>query len=68
MRAGVRQGGRRIYWHDSRCSVSKRGERFVSVRMLPSDESELVFGFLWASQEVGLGEEFVVLLKEPLFT
>ena len=52
VRAGVRVGsggtmdpeGTRFDWHDSRRSVSRRGERSVSMFMLPSDENRLAFG------------------------
>ena len=53
VRAGVRVGsggttdpeGIRFDWHDSRRSVSRRGERSVSMLMLPSVENRLAFGF-----------------------
>lgn len=53
VRAGVRVGsggtmdpaGTRFDWHDSRRSVSGRGERSVSIFILPSNEDWLALGF-----------------------
>lgn len=53
VRAGVRVGsggtidpeGTRFDWYDSRRSVSRLGERSVSMFVLPSDENRLAFGF-----------------------
>ena len=53
VRAGVRVGsggtidpeGTRFDWYDSRRSVSRRGERSVSMFILPSDENRPAFGF-----------------------